>query len=77
MTEKEISKQMADAVDCTTASAGTVKSYFDRGFPVILQKEKIMPFIKYYMKSSLPGSEMHTCHSIPDGLMILKKLHDR
>lgn len=73
MTEKEIGRQMNNAIDCTSASAGTVKNYFDQGFPVILQKEKIMPFIKYYMKCSLPGSEMHTCFSIYDGLMVLKK----
>jgi len=74
MEESDIKdKILSDSIDCTNASARTVKSYYDRGFPVRITKDKWMPFMIWYMKTSVPGSEHHSGFSLENDQVVIQK----
>lgn len=47
------------SIDCTSATAETVRHYYDRGFAVKIPVDRFGPFLKWLMKKSPPGSEKH------------------
>jgi hypothetical protein len=73
MEQTEKDKLIGTGIDCTNASAMTVKNYFDKGFPVILPKAKWFPFLSWYMKVSDPGSERHMGFVIENDKVCMQK----
>jgi len=53
---------MSELVDCSTCNAETARNYFYDGFPILLPKERLIPFLSWLEKNYIDIKHDATPH---------------